>query len=190
MGSFAVWRRDSSEEGIRRGRVSLPPGERSENKGPRGILPNPFFRRKERKKREAYMRYNKSLATSDLEGNSWSGMSSIRIRARQARSMVSDIWRECSARSVNEHASRCLLLGKFSRQMPERFRRSRTRYENNERIYVGEEKEKEREERKRELSKRMVEYLLRSSSPPFSLLPSLEQSQIATRVVLSYCRTG
>lgn len=91
MGSFAVWRRDSSEEGVRRGRVSLPPGERSENKGPHGTLPNPFFRRKERKKREAYMRYNKSPATSDLEGNSWSGMSSIRIRARQARSTVSDI---------------------------------------------------------------------------------------------------
>ena len=104
-------------------------------------------------------------------------MSSIRIRARQTRSTVSDIWRACSARSVNEHASRCLLLGKFSKQMPERFRRSRTRYENNERIYVGEKKERrEGRERKkkegrggekseRELFKRIVEYLLRSSSP-------------------------
>lgn len=34
--------------------------------------------------------------------------------------------------------------------MLERFRRSRTRYENNERIYVGEEREKEEEERKPE----------------------------------------
>lgn len=166
MGPFAVWRRDNSEEGVRRGRVSLPPGERSENKGPRGALPNPFFRWKKKwKKRESHTRDNKSRTTSDLEGNSWSGMSSIRIRTRQARSTVSDIWRACLARSVNEHASRCLLLGKFSRQMPERFRRSRTRYGNNERIYVGEKREKGRiGENWRELSKRMVEYLLRSSS--------------------------
>jgi len=74
--------------------------------------------------------------------------------------------------------------------MPERFRRSRTRYENNESIYVGERGEGEREREKenlrerervgRELSKWMVEYLLRSSSPhsfqPFTVAWTIPNS--------------
>lgn len=152
------------------------------------------MKKKKRKKREVHTWDNKSPTTSDLEGNSWSGMSSIRIRARQARSTVSDIWRACSARSVNEHASRCLLLGKFSRQMPERFRRLRTRYENNERIYVREERqgEKRRERKKiwRELSKRMVEYLLRSSSPhpfqPFIVARTISNSNTSDFILSNW----
>lgn len=144
------WARSPSRNGIvskesAKDEFLYPPGNAQRTKVLAVHCRTRSFDGKKRKEREVHTRDNKSPATSDLEGNSWSGMSSIRIRARQARSTVFDIWRACSARSVNEHASRCLLLGKFSRQMPERFRRSRTRYENNERIYVGEVRQKEKE---------------------------------------------
>lgn len=62
---------------------STPRG-RSENKGPRDAAELVLSRSE---KREIHTRDNKSPTASDLEGNSWSGMSSIRIidRVRRVR---------------------------------------------------------------------------------------------------------
>lgn len=54
MARVAVWKRDSSKEGVRSGRVSLPPGDAQRTKI-LASLPNSFFRGK-KKEEEKYAR--------------------------------------------------------------------------------------------------------------------------------------
>lgn len=73
--------------------------------------------------------------------------------------------------------------------MPERFRRSRTRYENNEGIYVGGKGEKGRTGERALQTNGGIFTPVVITSLFSAFYRSLGQFQIATRVVLSYCRT-